>query len=122
MKKIIIAISILIALAVSFGGAAYALSIFAKEIAGYGQIKFTSEVTVTDSSLDGASKVKIKLQSNVNTVADKVYNVRLILNGELVSTQTVSWTAPQIPGNTKVKIFSDLDLSTVTIWDIEVRD
>ena len=120
MKKALMTIAILLGVTLAAGSAAYALTTFAKSIAAYGQVKWTDEVTVTASSLDGNDTVKVKLQSNANTVADRVYTIHLYLNGEEAATQTVTWTAPQIPGNNKTKTFGGLDLAGITSWDIEV--
>lgn len=119
MKRLIV-IFTLLAVILASSGAAYALTIFAKKVASYGKVEYTSEVTITESKLDGSDIIKVKLQSNANTVADRVYIVHLYLNGEEVGTLAVSWTAPQIPGNTKSKEFEDLDLSAVTFWEVEV--
>jgi len=120
MKKSLVAIAIFLAVALAAGSAAYALSTFAKSVAGYGQVKWTNQVTITESKLDGADTIKGKVQSNANTVADRIYTVHLYLNGEEAATETVSWPAPQIPGNTKTKTFTGLDLVAITSWEIEV--
>ena len=120
MKKSVIAIVIFLAVALAAGGAAYALTTFAKDLAAYGQVKFTGQVTVTESKLDGNDTIKVKLQSNAQTVADRIYTVHLYLNGDEAATEPVSWSAPQIPGNSKVKTFTGLDLAAITSWDIEV--
>lgn len=101
--------------------AAYGLGIYTKELAGMGILKITDEVTVEEIEIDDATKAKIKLASNAQTVADKSYTVKLYLDGTFNSQQTTSWTAGEISGGIKKTLtWTGLSLAGVTTLKFEV--
>mgnify|MGYP001618652572 CR=1 FL=1 len=121
MRKLIATIAVLLAVGAAFYGVGYAFTQFYKQVAGVGTVEFVDQATVQDVSVIGADKVKVKVQSNSLTEAGYSYTVAFYLDGEQVATQTVSWTAPQIPGVSKNLTFTGLALAPVTQYGVEVR-
>ncbi len=99
-----------------------AFGFFAKSIAGLAQDRFTGEVTITDTHASGNDKYTIWVQSNAATVALKVYTIHLYFDDVLqAQTQTVTWTALEIPGTVKKITFTGLNTSSVLIIEPEIR-
>jgi len=121
MKRILIAISIALIIAISFGGAAVALSMFAKEVAGIGSMTFTDEVGIDDIKVKSLSEVRVTLVSKADCQADHVYTCYLYLDDVMWAVgQPATWMALEIPG-TKIKVtFTGLDLGSVTDIEPEV--
>lgn len=100
---------------------AYAISFFTKTLAGIGQMTYTNEVSILDIKVKSLSKVDVTVESKSNTVSDRVYIVVLYLDDvKWTDTQTVSWTAEQIPGTKKKVSFVGLDLASTIVVDAEV--
>ena len=121
MRKLLIALVFVLAIGFASWGVGYAISQLYKEVAGIGNAVFLDQVTVTDVIVSGQHVIRARLTSNAGTEADYAYTVALYLDSVEQATDTVTWSAPQIPGTTKMVIFSSLDLSLVTTYGVEVR-
>ena len=121
MRKWLLVVLVSLVVALSLGGAAIALSMFTKNLAGLGQMQFTDQCQVSEIEADDLTKVKVKLLPNVNTVAGVTYTVSLFLNGQYEDDQTTTWTQAEIDVHTKKTLtFTGLDLASVIVFRVEV--
>jgi len=120
MKKWLLTALVVLIVAISLATAAYAISMFTKNLAALGKVNFTDECTVEEIEVDDLTTIKVKLLSNANTVADRNYSVRLYLDGVETAGQLVSWLAGEIPGTRKTITFTGLSLSAVTTVRVDV--
>jgi len=121
MRKLLVALVFVVAIGFASWGAGYAISQLYKEVAGIGNAVFLDQVTVTDVIVSGQHVIRARLTSNASTEADYSYTVVLYLDSIEQAFDIVSWSAPQIPGVTKMVVFSSLDLGSVTTYGVEVR-
>lgn len=123
LKRYLVIAAVFILVAVSASGAAYAISMFIKNISGIGQVNYTAAVGVDNIQVKSMTKVTVTLVSTPQTVAGKVYQADIYLDDVKQNlTQTVSWTAGQIPGGKKKLDFTTTSLATVTQIDAEVTE
>lgn len=121
MKKWLLIALVSLVVALSLGGTAIALSMFTKNLAALGEMKFTDQCKVSEIEADDLTKVKVKLLPNANTVAGATYVVSLFLNGQYQDEKTVSWTQAEIDAHAKKTLtFTGLDLSPVTTFKVEI--
>ena len=122
MKKLIKTIAvILVAVILSGTVVAYGITLFQKTLAGIGQMTYTNEVTISDVKVKSLSRVDVTLESNAQTVADRIYSAYLYLDDVKVLTpQTTNWTAGQIPGVKNKISFTGLSLGATTLVEVEV--
>ena len=121
-KSLILAVALVLALfTATAAGAAIAITMFSQTLAGIGSAAFTNEVTVGKIKVESLSKVRVRLFPTLNAVAARVYTVELYGDDELLGTNTVSFTAPEIAAGTKKDVtFTGLALAGVTILDVDV--
>lgn len=94
LKRYLVIAAVFILVAVSASGAAYAISMFIKNISGIGQVNYTAAVGVDNIQVKSMTKVTVTLVSTPQTVAGKVYQADIYLDDVKQNlTQTVSWTA-----------------------------
>ena len=92
----------------------YAFYFFNEFVSSVGQTVYTDSTTITSQREAGIHTYLVWIQSNAQTVADHVYQVKLYY-GESpspVATLTVSWTAAEIPGTTKLVRFTGLNMTS----------
>lgn len=119
-KKIGVTLVILLAISLAAFSTAYAMTMLYKELSGVGNVDYNAEVTVTDIKATGPERIRVVLTSTATTEADYAYTINLFVNYTEVDTDTVTWTAPQIPGTNKIILFDNIDLSTATNISVEV--
>ena len=121
MRRLALILAIVIGVMFASYGVGYAITSFYKQLVGVGNVTFNQEVDIFNIQVTGPSSVKVITQSTANTEADYVYTVTLYLDFEAVApTQTVSFTAPQIPDVKKTITFSSLSLGAVSDVGAEV--
>ena len=120
MKRYLVSVLVSLSLALAFVSAGWAVTQFYKQISGVGNVDFNNEVTISDIQVTGPSRVTVRLTSNVETEADHVYSVTLYLDFVPSASSTVSWTAPQVPGMTKMVQFTGLSLGAAGGIGVEV--
>ena len=96
-----------------------AISLFSEVVAGIGNTQFTDEVEVVKIKVKSLSTVLVRMNTSVDTVADRVYTVELYGDDILLDTDTVSWAAVEF-GTEKDVIFIDLSLGSITELDVDV--
>lgn len=121
VRKLLIFGLVGIILSVAGYFSAQAITMLYKQVTGSGNVEYSDQTTVSQVVVQGADKIKVSLVSTATTVASHVYTVELYLDGNDTATQTVNWTAGQIPGTTKSVTFAGLSLAGVTDYSVEVR-
>ena len=122
-KKLILVSSLILALLLvgTLAGAAIAITMFSQSLAGLGSTTFTDEVEVVKIKVKSTDEVRVRLSPTLNAVAARVYTVELYGDDELLDTDTVSWTAPEIAASTDKDVtFTGLVLDTVIVVDADV--
>ncbi len=114
-------IALIIACVLFFGTplGTWAISFFQKTLAGIGQMTYTDEAVITDIKIKSLSKIAVTVESNAQTVVDRVYSVDLYLDDVKQTSMTVSW-AGEIAGTKKTVTFIGLNLATTTVIDVEI--
>lgn len=121
LKKILVAIGLLVLLLFSLPNIAEAIEgIYTKYIVGVAHVDYSQEVNVTDVKVKGSSKVQVTYISTAGTTAALNYTLTLYLNDVASGNTTVSFTAPEIPGTEKKYTFTGLTLAGVTQMDAEI--
>jgi len=114
------AITLAVLLTMLSAGTALAFTAFSKQLAATGNIEFVDEALVTDIIVKSQDRVVVQLESNVSTEADHIYTIELMVDDELIATNTATWAAGAIPGG-KVKLtFTGLTLAGATDIDAVV--
>ena len=119
MKKWLLVLSILIAVMLGSTAGVMAISMFTQKLAGTGSMKFTDEVILDKIKVKSLSEVFVRLDTTVNAVADRVYTVELYGNYNLLDTETVSWSVPEL-GHKKDVLFTGLSLGPITNFDVDI--
>ena len=113
--------AVFLTLLAASAGVGIALTVTTFNLAGMGQLNFTDEAGVANIRVIDIGKVQVTLQSTANTVADRIYTVKLCLDDDQAASCTVSWTQQEIDSNVnKVLVFASLDLSSVTLIGADV--
>ena len=100
----------------------FAFSFFAKQVAGLAQVRYTQEVTITDTHESGNTKFTVWVVSNANTVSNHQYTISLYCDDILqVQTGAVSWSAAEIPNTIKKVSLTGLNLAPYSTCEPEVR-
>jgi len=121
MKKLALVGVIIVAMIVGAISSALALSMFQENLAGIGSAAFTDEVTIEKIKVKGLDEVRVRLYPTTNAVPARVYSVELYGDDDLLGTQTVTWTAPEITSGTRKDVtFAGLSLASITDLDIDV--
>lgn len=87
-------------------GAMYAMPGSYRTNVSSGAVNYAPEEATLVSQKAAGTEVKVTYESNASTEADYVYTVELTVDGDLVMSTTVSWTAGEIPGTKKKLTFA----------------
>jgi len=120
-KRIAVIIGTVLLVGAIVTGTGLALTMFQETLAGLGSAAFTNEVEVIKVKVKGLNEVRVRLGTTVNTVADRIYDVELYGDDELLGTQTVTWTAPEIASAVQKDVaLVGLPLAGVVDLDVDV--
>jgi len=120
-KAITLAVVGAVLLTLAIAGPILAVTMFSEKLAGIGSAQFVDEVAVEKIKVQSLTKVRVRLGTTVNTVADRVYTVQLYGDDTLLASMVTSWSAADIAGNVKKDVaFTGLSLGAVTLFDVDV--
>lgn len=124
-KKWLITLGLVILSSLVITGAAYAISFFVKNVAALGNYNYTGQVTIVDEDALNPTTFKVELRANQDTVADRIYTVKLygLVGTEktLLASQDVSWTSSQVQNRTqKTIVFNGLNLAPYNNFYTEI--
>jgi len=120
-KKLVRSLLLMALAALVLSGTAMAISMFTKEVAGLGKLKFTDEVAVVEIRVESLAQVRVQLESKATTQKTHLYTCYLYLDDVRWTTgQQVSWANAEVPGTRKWVQFAMLNLAAVSDVDAEV--